>query len=62
MLAGDFGAAAVAHSTDSSVEGVAALEHLAYASGIVAEETDIGSATSAMAPVAGSSVGVRRIG
>jgi ABC-type uncharacterized transport system permease subunit len=61
MLAGDFGAVAVAHSTDSSVEGVA-LEHLAYASGIVAGETYIGSATSTMAPVAGSSVGVRRTG
>jgi hypothetical protein len=62
ILMRDFGAATTANSTSSTVVGVDASKHSTSTSRIVAGETDTRGAASTMAPVAGSSAGLRRTG
>jgi hypothetical protein len=62
ILMRDFGAATTANSTGSTIVGVDASKHSTSTSRIVAGETDTRGAASTMAPVAGSSAGLRRTG
>jgi hypothetical protein len=58
----DSGTAVTAHSAGLAIVGVAAIEHLASASGIAVGVTDTGGAASAMPYAACSFVEVRRTG
>jgi hypothetical protein len=62
MIAVGSGTTATTQSVSLVVAEVAALEHLASTSEIVAEKMDTGGTASAMAPAVGSSTRVRRTG
>jgi hypothetical protein len=62
MLEVNFGTVAAAHSAGLAVVGIAASEHSASASRIVAEKMDIGGAASIMVPTVSSSAVVERTG